>query len=131
MQSQPARVGATQARWPTRALYDWPLSDCPGCPARHSETPPQKGPRLGRGQDQVLDRRRQDDGAIHAPELFRLRAQVKLFITGNHKARLDNVDEAMRRRLLLVPFTVQIPPEERDLELFRSSKPSGRQSCAG
>jgi putative DNA primase/helicase len=38
----------------------------------------------------------------------------KLFITGNHKPGLNNVDEAMRRRLLLVPFTVQIPVEERD-----------------
>jgi P4 family phage/plasmid primase-like protien len=43
--------------------------------------------------------------------------KFKLFIVGNHKPRLDNVDEAMRRRLLLVPFTVQIPPEERDPEL--------------
>jgi putative DNA primase/helicase len=41
----------------------------------------------------------------------------KLFITGNHKPRLENVDEAMRRRLMLVPFLVQIPPEERDTEL--------------
>jgi putative DNA primase/helicase len=41
----------------------------------------------------------------------------KLFITGNHKPRLENVDEAMRRRLLLVPFVVQIPPEERDPDL--------------
>ena len=43
--------------------------------------------------------------------------KFKLFIVGNHKPRLDNVDEAMRRRLLLVPFTVQIPPEERDPDL--------------
>lgn len=43
----------------------------------------------------------------------------KLFIAGNHKPRLDNVDEAMRRRLLLVPFTVQIPPQERDPDLPR------------
>jgi putative DNA primase/helicase len=43
----------------------------------------------------------------------------KLFITGNHKPRLDSVDESMRRRLLLVPFIVQIPPEERDPELSR------------
>jgi putative DNA primase/helicase len=43
----------------------------------------------------------------------------KLFITGNAKPRLDNVDEAMRRRLLLVPFTVQIPTEERDPDLPR------------
>jgi putative DNA primase/helicase len=41
----------------------------------------------------------------------------KLFICGNHKPRLANVDEAMRRRLLLVPFTVQIPRAERDKEL--------------
>lgn len=43
----------------------------------------------------------------------------KLFITGNHRPRLSNVnvDEAMRRRLLLVPFTVQIPENERDRDL--------------
>ena len=38
----------------------------------------------------------------------------KLFIAGNHKPRLGSVDEAMRRRLLLVPFTVRIPAGERD-----------------
>jgi putative DNA primase/helicase len=42
----------------------------------------------------------------------------KLFIAGNHKPRLHTVDEAMRRRLLLVPFTVQIPPAERDPDLL-------------
>jgi len=41
----------------------------------------------------------------------------KLFICGNHKPRLSSVDEAMRRRLLLVPFTVQIPLAERDPRL--------------
>lgn len=50
-------------------------------------------------------------------DFFDFVPKFKLFITGNHKPRLDNVDEAMRRRLLLVPFTVQIPPEERDHEL--------------
>jgi putative DNA primase/helicase len=43
----------------------------------------------------------------------------KLFIVGNHKPRLNSVDEAMRRRLLLVPFTVQIPLAERDPDLPR------------
>ena len=38
-------------------------------------------------------------------------------VAGNHKPKLNSVDEAMRRRLLLVPFTVQIPPHERDTEL--------------
>jgi putative DNA primase/helicase len=41
----------------------------------------------------------------------------KLFICGNHKPRLNSVDEAIRRRLLLVPFTVQIPLAERDPRL--------------
>ena len=46
----------------------------------------------------------------------------KLFICGNHKPRLASVDEAMRRRLLLVPFTVQIPPAERDPRLAEKLK---------
>jgi putative DNA primase/helicase len=50
-------------------------------------------------------------------DFFDFVPKFKLFITGNHKPRLNNVDEAMRRRLLLVPFTVQIPPEERDTKL--------------
>jgi putative DNA primase/helicase len=41
----------------------------------------------------------------------------KLFICGNHKPRLNSIDEAIRRRLLLVPFTVQIPLAERDPQL--------------
>jgi putative DNA primase/helicase len=41
----------------------------------------------------------------------------KLLISGNSRPRLSHVDEAMRRRLLLVPFTVQIPAAERDKEL--------------
>jgi putative DNA primase/helicase len=43
----------------------------------------------------------------------------KLFICGNHKPRLSSVDEAIRRRLLLMPFTVQIPLAERDQELMQ------------
>jgi putative DNA primase/helicase len=38
----------------------------------------------------------------------------KLLITGNHKPSLSNIDEAMRRRLLLAPFTVEIPVKDRD-----------------
>ena len=50
-------------------------------------------------------------------DFFDFDPTFKLFIVGNHKPRLRNVDEAMRRRLLLVPFTVEIPPGERDKEL--------------
>ena len=38
-------------------------------------------------------------------------------IAGNSKPGLYHVDEAIRRRLLLVPFTVRIPSAERDLKL--------------
>ena len=47
-------------------------------------------------------------------DFFDFRPTFKLFIAGNHKPSLSNVDEAIRRRLLLVPFSVCIPPAERD-----------------
>jgi putative DNA primase/helicase len=50
-------------------------------------------------------------------DFFDFVPKFKLWIVGNHKPRLGNVDEAMRRRMLLVPFLVQIPPEERDPDL--------------
>jgi putative DNA primase/helicase len=56
-------------------------------------------------------------------DFFDYTPTFKLFICGNHKPRLSSVDEAMRRRLLLVPFTVHIPPSERDLRLTEKLKP--------
>jgi putative DNA primase/helicase len=47
-------------------------------------------------------------------DFFEFRPQFKLMIAGNHKPALRTVDEAIRRRLNLIPFTVTIPPEERD-----------------
>jgi putative DNA primase/helicase len=38
----------------------------------------------------------------------------KLVIAGNHKPSIRSVDEAIRRRFHLVPFTVTIPESERD-----------------
>jgi putative DNA primase/helicase len=46
----------------------------------------------------------------------------KIFVTGNYKPTLSAVDEAMRRRLLLVPFSVQIPKDERDPKLLEKLK---------
>ena len=40
--------------------------------------------------------------------------QFKLAIAGNHKPGLRSVDQAIRARLNLTPFTVTIPPSERD-----------------
>lgn len=45
---------------------------------------------------------------------FTYTPQFKLFVAGNHLPALRNVDEAMRRRIHLIPFTVTIPMHERD-----------------
>lgn len=58
---------------------------------------------------------------ITARDLFRpfftYKPQFKVILTGNHKPSLKNIDEAIRRRLHLIPFTVTIPAERRDKEL--------------
>jgi putative DNA primase/helicase len=50
-------------------------------------------------------------------DFFEYRPQFKLVISGNHKPRLRSVDEAMRRRLHLLPFIVTIAKGTRDLGL--------------
>jgi putative DNA primase/helicase len=50
-------------------------------------------------------------------DFFEYTPQFKLIIAGNHKPGLRSVDEAIRRRFNLIPFTVTIPPEERDPDL--------------
>jgi hypothetical protein len=63
---------------------------------------------------QAVGSRRQD--------FFEYRPQFKLVIAGNHKPRLTSVDEAIRRRFHLVPFTVTIGPDKRDLGLKKKLK---------
>lgn len=41
----------------------------------------------------------------------------KLTMQGNHKPQVRGTDDGIWRRLLLVPFDVQIPPDERDPQL--------------
>ena len=55
-------------------------------------------------------------------DFFEFTPQFKLVIAGNHKPGLRSVDEAIRRRFNLIPFTVQIPPEERDNTLTERLK---------
>jgi putative DNA primase/helicase len=50
-------------------------------------------------------------------DFFEFTPAFKLIIAGNHKPGLRSVDEAIRRRFHLVPFTVTIPPTERDQAL--------------
>ncbi|WP_395140345.1 phage/plasmid primase, P4 family [Schlegelella aquatica] len=50
-------------------------------------------------------------------DFFEYTPQFKLVIAGNHKPAIRNVDEAMKRRLHLIPFTITVPPERRDKHL--------------
>jgi len=62
------------------------------------------------GGDPITDRFMRQDFFTYTP-------QFKLLIAGNHKPGLRNIDEAIRRRFHLLPFTVRIPPERRDPQL--------------
>jgi putative DNA primase/helicase len=56
-------------------------------------------------------------GHFMRQDFFDFEPTHKLMITGNHKPGLSSINEAIRRRLLLVPFTAQIPFEQRDPDL--------------
>jgi putative DNA primase/helicase len=56
-------------------------------------------------------------------DFFTFLPLFKLFIAGNHKPGLRGVDEAMRRRLNLIPFTVTISVADRDVQLADKLKP--------
>jgi putative DNA primase/helicase len=55
-------------------------------------------------------------------DYFRFTPNFKLMIAGNHKPRLRTVDEAMRRRIQMIPFAVTIPPTKRDKDLAEKLK---------
>jgi putative DNA primase/helicase len=65
---------------------------------------------------------RQDD--------FTFKPQFKLLFAGNHKPMLRSVDEAIKRRFHLVPFTVTIPAEERDHQLYEKLREEWPQILA-
>ena len=50
-------------------------------------------------------------------DFFEYTPQFKPVIVGNHKPAIRNIDEAMRRRLHMIPFTETIPPDRRDPRL--------------
>ena len=55
-------------------------------------------------------------------DFFTFKPTCKIFIVGNHKPSLRTVDEAIRRRFHLIPFSVTIPKEERDKHLTEKLK---------
>jgi len=62
------------------------------------------------GGDRVAARFMRQDFFTFAP-------QFTLFVIGNHRPGLRTVDEAIRRRLHLIPFNVTIPKDQRDKTL--------------
>jgi phage/plasmid-associated DNA primase len=50
-------------------------------------------------------------------DFFTYIPQFKIMVLGNHKPSLASVDEAIRRRIHFIPFTITIPEAERDHEL--------------
>ncbi|MGH1579065.1 DNA primase family protein [Planktotalea sp.] len=47
-------------------------------------------------------------------DFIEVHPEFKLTMSGNHKPDIRGTDDGIWRRILLVPFDVQIPPEERD-----------------
>ena len=56
-------------------------------------------------------------------DFFEYMPHFKLVIAGNHKPGLRSVDEAIRRRLNLIPWAIVIPPEQRDKKLSEKLRP--------
>ena len=55
-------------------------------------------------------------------DFFTFQPQFTLLVAGNHKPAFKSVDEAVRRRVHLVPFLQNIPAAERDPELSAKLK---------
>lgn len=60
-------------------------------------------------------------------DFFDFEPQLTLFIAGNNMPSFRGVDEAIRARVVLVPFTVTIPPERRDKHLADKLKDEAPQ----
>ena len=56
-------------------------------------------------------------------DFFTFQPAFKLLILGNHKPAIKTVDEALRRRIHMIPFLITIPPEQRDSDLGEKLKP--------
>ena len=50
-------------------------------------------------------------------EYFSFKPRLKLWLAVNHKPQIKGADDGIWRRVLLIPFEVTIPPEERDKQL--------------
>ncbi len=62
------------------------------------------------GGDEITARYMRQDNFTYTP-------QFTLIIAGNHKPSLRNVDEAIKRRLIMIPFDHTVPADRRDPKL--------------
>lgn len=85
-------------------------------------TETEEGQRLAEAKIKALTGGDRISARYMRQDFFEFRPQFKLWIAGNHKPHLRSVDEAIRRRFHLVPFTVTIPPCERDQKLAEKLK---------
>jgi putative DNA primase/helicase len=79
----------------------------------------EKGRRWDEAKIKNLTSDDQLSGRFMRQDFFDFTPTHKLIIAANHKPSLSSVGEAISRRLLLVPFAVQIPKRERDKHLAR------------
>jgi putative DNA primase/helicase len=85
-----------------------------------SET--QKGRRWDESKIKTLTGGDKLTGRFMRGDFFDFKPTHKFIIAGNHKPTFRTVDEAIRRRFLLVPFKVCIPKEDRDPKLAEKLK---------
>ena len=78
---------------------------------------PEEGRRLAEAKIKSLTGGDPISAHFMRQDYFTFVPTFKLVIAGNHKPGLRSVDEAIRRRLHLIPFDLKIPAEERDHRL--------------
>ena len=76
------------------------------------------------GSDKITARFMRQDFFTYVP-------QYTLMIYGNFKPGLKSVDEAIRRRMKLIPFTVTIAKDKRDKDLITKLKAEWAASLSG
>jgi putative DNA primase/helicase len=64
-------------------------------------------------------------------DFFEFTPKGKLFLTGNDRPALEKVDNAIRRRLRLLPFTVTIEEKDKILDLAKQLEANGPASWLG
>ncbi|AFK66579.1 primase [Rhodobacter phage RcNL1] len=90
----------------------------PLIPARTVRTSePDEGMRLQEGMVKQLTGGEKILVRPNYGEFIEVDPQFKINIQGNHKPDIRATDDGIWRRVMLIPFDVQIPPEERDAKL--------------